>query len=219
MVAHIVGYKRVSSEDQSTDRQLVDIKLDKEFIDTVSGNNLNRDGLRSCISYVRSGDILIIDSIDRLARNLRDLQDIINTLVSKGVIVKFVKENMQFNSNSDPMSTLMLQMMGAFAEFERTMIRSRQKDGITAAKKAGKHLGRPKLDKKLSKKAIDLKSKGHSISNIASQLKLSRPSIYKLICCPHEDESFNKETIQALQSTETHKIENIDEFFKNINIS
>jgi DNA invertase Pin-like site-specific DNA recombinase len=87
---------------------------------------------------------------------LRDLQEILETFTKKGVIVKFLKENLTFTDNDDAISRLMLQMIGAFAEFERTMIRSRQREGIDSAKKAGKHLGRPhKIDnnmRKMSKK-------------------------------------------------------------------
>ncbi len=182
MTHQVVGYKRVSSESQNTDRQLADIKLDKEFVDTMSGYTKERPGLKDCMEYVRQGDTLVIDSIDRLARNLHDLQDLIDSLVKKGVSVKFIKENLTFNSDKDPMANLMLHMMGAFAEFERTMIRARQREGINAAKKSGKHMGRPSmLTKKLASEAKSLKEIGISIRQIAVKLKVSRPSIYKML--------------------------------------
>jgi len=182
MTHQVVGYKRVSSESQNTDRQLADIKLDKEFVDTMSGYTKDRPGLKDCMEYVREGDMLVIDSIDRLARNLHDLQDLIDSLVKKGVSVKFIKENLTFNSDKDPMANLMLHMMGAFAEFERTMIRSRQREGIDAAKRSGKHMGRPSmLTKKLATEAKALKELGVSIRQIAFRLKVSRPSIYKML--------------------------------------
>jgi DNA invertase Pin-like site-specific DNA recombinase len=182
MTHQTIGYKRVSSSSQNTDRQLVGIALDKEFVDIMSGCSKDRQGLKECMEYVRQGDLLVIDSIDRLARNLHDLQELIDSLVKKGVSVQFIKENLTFNSKSDPMSSLMLQMMGAFAEFERTMIKARQREGIDAAKKAGKHMGRPAvITKKLVLEAKCLKEQGISIRQIGFRLKVSRPSVYKML--------------------------------------
>jgi len=182
MTHQLIGYVRVSSQGQNTARQLAGIKLDKEFVDKVTGSNMEREKLKDCIAYAREGDTVIVESIDRLARNLRDLQDIITQLIGKGVTVKFVKENLTFTGEDDAMSMLMLQMMGAFAEFERSMIRSRQRDGIDAAKKAGKHLGRPpKLTLEMSLEAIKLKEKGTSIRQIAKKLHVARASVYKML--------------------------------------
>lgn len=183
MTHQIVGYIRVSSPDQNPDRQLIDIELDMKFIDKVTGSNLDRAKLQECIAYVRKGDTLVIASIDRLARNLCDLQDVLITLINKGVIVKFIKENLTFSGNDDAMSILMLQMMGAFAEFEHSMIRSRQREGIDAAKKLGKHLGRPPtITPQLSREANLLKKEGVSIRQIAIRLKVCRATVYKMIC-------------------------------------
>jgi len=182
MSHQVVGYIRVSSQGQNTARQLADIKLDKEFVDMVTGSNQDREGLQECLAYVRAGDQLVVDSIDRLARNLQDLQEIVDRLIKKGVSVKFIKENLTFNANKDPMATLTLQIMGAFAEFERTMIRSRQKEGIAAAKKAGKHLGRPiKVDKKFITVVKEKKESCQSIRSIAKDMNVSRATIYKAL--------------------------------------
>jgi DNA invertase Pin-like site-specific DNA recombinase len=183
MSHQVVGYIRVSSQGQNTARQLAGVKLDKEFVDIMSGSTKNREKLIECMDYVRSGDTLVVESIDRLARNLRDLQDIIDSLVKKGVSVKFVKENLIFSAEENPMSNLMLQMMGAFAEFERTMIRSRQKDGIEAARRAGIHLGRPaKITKSMINDAVKMITvQGFSIRKTAQTLNLSRASIYKIL--------------------------------------
>lgn len=182
MSHQVVGYVRVSSQGQNTARQLQGINLDKEFVDKVTGSNMDREKLRECMAYVREGDTLVVDSIDRLARNLRDLQEIVEILIQKGVSVKFIKENLTFNAKKDPMATLTLQMMGAFAEFERSMIRSRQREGIDAAKKAGIHVGRPKkVTKKILEKALKLKAEGKSISFIAKEFGLARATINKLL--------------------------------------
>lgn len=181
MKGQSIGYIRVSSEGQNTARQLDGVKLDKEFVDTITGSIRNRPQLEECLNYVRKGDTLHVHSIDRLARNLRDLQEIIDGLVCKDVSVKFHTENLTFTGDDSPMSKLTLHLMGAFAEFERTITRTRQREGIDAAQKEGKHLGRPKLDKALSEKVRQLKATGSSVSEISKQMDLSRPSIYKLL--------------------------------------
>jgi DNA invertase Pin-like site-specific DNA recombinase len=182
MSYQVVGYIRVSSAGQNIARQLVNIKLDKEFVDTMTGSTMDRKNLIACMEYVREGDTLVVDSIDRLARNLQDLQEIVDSLVKKGVSVKFIKENLTFTGKEDALANLMLQMMGAFAEFERNMIRARQREGIDAAKKSGKHLGRPPtITPKLTKEAKDLKSDGTSIRQIAFRMNLSRATIYKML--------------------------------------
>jgi len=181
MSHQVVGYIRVSSTGQNIARQLVDIQLDKEFVDTITGSTMERKNLIACMEYVREGDTLVVDSIDRLARNLLDLQEIINSLIKKGVSVKFIKENLTFNSSKDPMANLTLQIMGAFAEFERNMIRSRQREGIDAAKKAGKHLGRPhKIDNKFRKVVKEKLESCQSIRSIAKDMNVSRATIYKV---------------------------------------
>lgn len=181
MTGQNIGYIRVSSDGQNTARQLDGIKIDKEFIDTMTGSIRSRPQLEECLNYVRKGDTLHVHSIDRLARNLRDLQEIIDGLVCKDITVKFHAENLTFTGDDSPMSKLTLHLMGAFAEFERTITRTRQREGIDSAKKEGKHLGRPKLDKTLSTQAKQLKENGLSVVEISSKMSLSRPSVYKLL--------------------------------------
>ena len=120
-----VGYKRVSSVDQNLARQdLGDV--DRIFEDKISGKDTNRAALKEMILFVRSGDEVVVHSIDRLARDLRDLQDIVTTLNDKGVGISFLSERLTFTGKADDaMSKLMLQMMGSFAEFERNIIRKR----------------------------------------------------------------------------------------------
>jgi DNA invertase Pin-like site-specific DNA recombinase len=182
MTHQVVGYIRISSNSQNTARQLQGIKLDKEFVDIMSGNTTDRKGLADCIEYVRQGDQLVVDSIDRLARNLRDLQELVEKIISKGVSVKFIKENLTFNSNKDPMANLTLQMMGAFAEFERSMIKARQREGIEAARAAGRPMGRPcKTTPELVQKARKYIEKGESIKRTAYLLNVSRKTIYNIL--------------------------------------
>ena len=143
---HDVGYVRVSSFSQNTERQLDGVTLEKVYTEKASAKDAQRPILQDCIDYLRSGDCLHVHSIDRLARNLMDLQKIVSQLNDKGVSVSFHKENLIFNgSNDNPMNKLMLQMMGAFAEFERSLLKERQREGIAKAKQRGKQIGRKRV--------------------------------------------------------------------------
>ena len=137
-----VGYIRVSTLDQNTERQLDGQELDKVFTDKASGKDTKRPQLQAALDYLREGDSLVVHSMDRLARNLDDLRRIVLGLTSKGVLVEFVKERLTFTGEDSAMSQLLLSVMGAFAEFERSLIRERQREGIALAKKAGVYKGR-----------------------------------------------------------------------------
>src|ERR1035441_7393636 len=136
------GYIRVSSIDQNTVRQLDGLTLDKTFTDKASGKDTNRPQLQAALDYLRDGDVLVVHSMDRLARNITDLLHTVNMLNKRGVVVEFVKESLTFTGDDSAMSRLMLTIMGGVAEFERAMIRERQLEGIALAKLAGKYKGR-----------------------------------------------------------------------------
>src|ERR1700721_843936 len=131
-----IGYIRVSSVDQNTERQLDGVQLDKTFTDKASGKDTKRPQLQAALDYLRDGDVLVVHSMDRLARNLDDLRKIVLGLTERGVVVEFVKEHLTFTREDNAMSKLLLSVMGAFAEFERSLISERQREGIALAKKA-----------------------------------------------------------------------------------
>ena len=139
-----IGYIRVSTLDQHTERQLDGIEVDKTFTDTASGKDTKRPQLELMLSFVRSGDTVIVHSMDRLARNLDDLRLLVQTLTGKGVRIEFVKEHLTFTGEYSPIAKLMLSVMGAFAEFEQVLIKERQREGIAQAKKRGAFKGRRK---------------------------------------------------------------------------
>ncbi len=184
-----IAYVRVSTREQSTGRQsdgMSNLKLDKVFEEKVSGKSKERPELRACIDYAREGDTLYIYSIDRLARSLSDLQAIIEELVVKGVTVQFIKESQTYSrDNSNPFNKVLLQVLGAFAEFERNIMLERQAEGIAHAKlhgtKTGKPFGQQPLDPNLKPKALGMLSAGKSISHIARELNISRASVYNFI--------------------------------------
>lgn len=140
MTGQVVGYVRVSSLDQKTDRQLDGIDADMIFEDKASGKSSQRPQLKACLTYLRPGDKLVVWSIDRAARSLQDLQVIVTDLVARGVTVEFLKERLTFSPDSEaaPMDRLLFHILGAFAEFERMTIRERQREGIDAAMRRGK---------------------------------------------------------------------------------
>lgn len=140
-----IGYVRVSSYGQNEDRQLEYMgDLDRIFTDEASGKNTERPRLQELLNYARKGDTIIVHSMDRLARNLDNLRQLVNTQTRRGIRVQFIKENLIFTGEDSPMSNLMLSMLGAFAQFERDMIKDRQKEGIALAKKRGVYKGRKK---------------------------------------------------------------------------
>lgn len=174
-----IGYQRVSTLDQNTDRQLDGVELDKLFTDKASGKNANRPELVRAIEYVREGDTLVVHSMDRLARNLEDLRRLVRELTGQGVKVEFIKENLTFAGDDSPINTLLLSMLGAVAEFERSMILERQREGIALAKAAGKYKGRKAA--LTDEQADELRArlaKGESVTALARELGVSRQTVY-----------------------------------------
>jgi len=142
MKGHTIGYIRASTFEQNTDRQLEGIKLDKVFTDKASGKDTKRPALDDLLEFVREGDTVVVHSMDRLARNLDDLRQIVQRLTGWGIKIQFIKESLTFTGEDSPMATLMLSIMGAFAEFERSLIRERQREGVALAKERGAYKGR-----------------------------------------------------------------------------
>lgn len=178
-----IGYIRVSSYEQNSQRQLEGVECHSTYTDKTSGKSLARPELTKCLEYIRGGDTLHIHSIDRLARNLQDLLHIITALNEKGITVMFHKENMAFNpQSSDPFQKLQLQILGSVAEFERSMIRERQREGIAIAKQKGIYKGRkPSLSPEQVKTIQDRIRSGDKVAHIAKDFGVSRQTIYEAI--------------------------------------
>ncbi len=180
-----VGYLRVSSDDQNLARQLESIgEVDRIFSDKVSGGaRESRTQLAECIKYVRHGDVVRVASMDRLARSLRDLREIVDEILAKGASVQFLKENQTYSpATRDPLSQLMLHMLGAFAEFERALIRERQAEGIRIAKAEGKYQGRArKLSEEQRSEVQQLVAAGVPKSEVARRFGVNRATIYRAL--------------------------------------
>lgn len=146
MTGKRIGYVRVSTVVQNTERQLEGLQLDRKFEDKVSGKDRDRPALKELIAYCRDGDTVYAHSLDRLGRNMRDLLEIVDELNTKGVTVEFVKEKLSFTpGDGSPFSRFQLQIFAAVAEFERAMIRERQREGIALARQRCAFKGRERI--------------------------------------------------------------------------
>lgn len=182
MIGQRIGYIRVSSLDQNPERQLDQVKVDRQFIDKASGKDMERPQLDAMLAFVRDGDTLVVHSMDRLARNLDDLRRMVQQLTKRGVHIEFVKEGLSFTGDDSPMANLLLSVMGAFAEFERALIRERQREGIAIAKQRGAYRGRKKaLTDEQASAARRRAGQGESKAAIARDLGISRETLYQYL--------------------------------------
>lgn len=184
MTTQRIGYIRVSTLDQSTERQLDGIALNKVFTDKASGKDLNRPQLQAALDHVRAGDTLVVHSMDRLARNVEDMLRLVREMNDRCVSVEFIKENMSFIvSNDDPRSTLMFTMLSAFAQFERSLIRERQREGIALAKAKGTvYKGRkPALNAERIAQLREQTATGANKTRLAKEFGISRETLYQYI--------------------------------------
>lgn len=177
-----IGYVRVSSSDQNTDRQLDGLALDRTFTDKVSGKTTDRPQLQEMLRFVRDGDQLFVHSMDRLARNLIDLRQMVQELTGRGIRITFVKEGLVFNGDDAAMSMLLLSVMGAVAEFERAILKERQAEGIRIARLKGVYKGRKAALTDDQREEIRQKiAAGIPKARIAREYRCSRETIYKCI--------------------------------------
>jgi len=182
-----IGYKRVSTKDQSTDRQLHGIALDMPpFVDYITGSTMDRPELAICLRSLRDGDILHVHSVDRLARKLVDALEIIKQVLAANATIIIYSPYLRFSGDkSDPYAMFQLSLFASIAELERSMMHERQREGIARVKatgtKSGKPFGKTPLDLSLAPKVLSLHRQGMSNRMIALELKLSRPSIAKLL--------------------------------------
>jgi len=177
-----IGYVRVSTVEQNAGRQLDGVALDCTFIDRASGRDANRPELQNLMMFAREGDTVVVHSMDRLARNLDDLRRIVQELNGLGVRIEFVKEQLAFSGEDSPMATLLLSVMGAFAEFERSLIRERQREGVALAKERGAYKGRrPTLSDEQRAELRTRAASGESKLQLAKEYGISRETVYQYL--------------------------------------
>lgn len=176
-----IGYVRVSTVEQNSARQLVGINLDRVFEEKVSAKNIsNRPVLREMLCFIRDGDDLYVHSMDRLARNLKDLLTLVTTITDKGVTLHFVKENLTFEAKAKatPFNKLLLGLLGSVAEFERELILERQREGIAQAKARGAYKGRKPIAPEKIKKAKELLAQGMTRTEAAKTVGVGRTTLF-----------------------------------------
>ena len=183
-----VAYVRVSAADQNEARQLEAVgECDRVYVEKQSARSrADRVKLAECIRYLRDGDELVVASMDRLARSLVDLKQIVGEITGKGASVEFVHERATYAAGAqDPRADLMLSLLGAFAEFERAIIRERQAEGIAIAKAKGKYKGRKRVltEEQIDKARAHIQA-GEGPSAIARDLGVGRSTLYRALQRP-----------------------------------
>lgn len=177
-----IGYVCVSSFDQNPECQLEQVSVDRQFTDEVSSKSSCRPELERLLALVREGDTVVVYSMDRLARNLDELRYLVQEFTQRGVGIEFVKENLTFAGKNSPTASLMLSLIGALADFERALIRERQREGISLAKQRGVYRGRKKV---LSlERAAELRRRaaaGEQKARLAREFGISRETLYQYL--------------------------------------
>lgn len=184
MNTQTLAYARVSSESQNLQRQLdafTEFNPDRVFTDKISGATFTRTGLNDLVSHARSGDTVLVHSLDRLGRSLTEVLKLIEDLYKQGIAVQLIKENITYDPDN-AFTKLMLQQLLAFSEFERTIIRSRQREGISSAQRKGTKFGRPKaLSNKQLREAREAIAEGKSMTNTAIDLGVGRTTLWRAL--------------------------------------
>lgn len=185
MQGQTVGYVRVSSLDQNPQRQLEGFTVDRLFTDHASGKDTQRPALKALLSFVREGDTVLIHSMDRLARNLDDLRTLVRQLTERRVRLTFIKEQLTFTGEETPLAQLLLSVMGAFAEFERALIRERQREGITLAKQRGLYRGRQRALSAVQVAELHRRVAAGAVkAQLAREFGISRETLYQALRTP-----------------------------------
>jgi DNA invertase Pin-like site-specific DNA recombinase len=177
-----IGYVRVSSIDQNAGRQLEHLEADKIYTDEASGKDTDRPQLQALLAYAREGDTIVVHSMDRLARNVDDLRRLVQEQTKRGIRVQFIKENLTFTGEDSPFAHLMLSVLGSIAQFERDLIKERQREGIALAKQRGAYRGRKRAlpDDKLPQLLQKVKA-GEKKAKLAREFGISRETLYQYL--------------------------------------
>lgn len=177
----VFGYARVSTKGQDLTVQLSKLSehgVDRVYSEKLSGKNKNRPELEKMIEQLRTGDTVVITKIDRLARNMRDFQNIVHELTERGVTLKIMDQNIDTSSAQDK---LFMNMLSMFAEFERTMILERQREGIEHAKSKGVYKGRKPISEDKKAQVLELAANDVKKSEIQKVTGVGKTSIFKIL--------------------------------------
>lgn len=180
----LIGYARTSTINQKAGleaqlRDLQDAGCTEIYKEEISSRTAQRPELKAALKYMRKGDTLVVTKIDRLARSVRDLNDIVATLKEKGVNIRFLA-NPDMNTESAN-GKLMLSVLGAIAEFERDLMLERQREGIAKAKAEGKYKGRKPTAQAKGDDVLRLRAKGKTVMAIVEELDIGRTSVFRIL--------------------------------------
>lgn len=178
-----IGYARVSTSDQNSTSQLDALKAagaSRVFVDTYTGTKMSRPEFDKALEFVRNGDTLVVTRLDRLGRSTKDLLSIAEVLDTKGIVLRVLEQNIDTSSAE---GRLFFTIVGAFAEFEHSLIVSRTRDGLAAARARGRTGGRkPKLTNAQANEARKMYNQGDkTVAEIAELFSTSRPTIYRVL--------------------------------------
>ena len=175
-----IGYRRVSTTDQTLDRQLLDVKLDVVYEEKISGKNKQRPQLQAMLAYIHKGDNIVVHELSRLGRSLEDLLFILRTIRERGASIEFVTECMRFDADKEnPMANAMFQMLGVFAEFQRKVMLQAQAEGIAVAREKGVYDKFRKLtDEQIEQLRLECSIPGANKSAIAKRFGIHRDTLY-----------------------------------------
>lgn len=182
----VVGYARVSTEQQNLDRQidmLVEFGVDKRNIykEKITGTKLNREQLNKMIEELQQGDIVIITDLTRVSRSTRDLLKIIDNIKSKGASIKSLKDTWLDTTNDNPYNSFLLTVMSGLSQLERDLISTRTKEGLASARARGREGGRPNKRNEKADVVEMLYKEGYKITDISKKTNLSRATIYRIL--------------------------------------
>ncbi|RDW18777.1 recombinase family protein [Oceanobacillus chungangensis] len=200
-----IGYCRISSQSQNEARQIKALEeqnVEKIFLDKLSGKDTNRPKLQEMLNFIREGDVLIIESISRLARNTKDFLEIVNDLTDRGIEVVSLKENID---TSTPQGKFICTIFGALYELERDSIKQRQLEGIAIAKEKGVTFGRPsiQIDENFMREYKHWKVGKQTAVATYNKLDISRTSFYRKVkqiegSPKMNEQKFNNEEITTI---------------------
>lgn len=182
----LVGYARVSTEQQNMDRQIdmiVSYGVDKRNIykEKITDTKSNREQLNRMIDELQQGDVVIISDLTRISRSTKDLLKIVNNIKNKGAAIKSLKDKWLDTTSENPYNDFLLTVMSGLSQLERDLISARTKEGLASAKARGREGGRPNKRNEKADLVEMLYKEGYKITDIAKKTELSRASVYRIL--------------------------------------
>lgn len=182
----LVGYARVSTQDQNLDRQIDMLErygVDKRNIyqEKITGTILNRPQLDKMLNELQNGDVVVIADLTRVSRSTRDLLNIVDKIKAKGASIKSIKDTWLDTTNDNPYNDFLLTIMAGMSQLERDLISTRTKEGLRSAKARGREGGRPMKRNDKADLVRILYNQKYKIVDIVKQTGLSRATVYRIL--------------------------------------